>query len=334
MAVPAFDLGCDPHIPVLLQPLMEQVSPVSGVWLDGTFGAGGYSRALLAAGAERVIAVDRDPEVFAYAGELVRTYGHRLRLVEGKFADLDRITDVPLDGITLDLGVSSMQLDNAERGFSFAADGPLDMRMGRQSGTAADLVNRLDEGELADILHAYGEERAARRIARAIVHRRTREPITRTLELVSAIQGCLARSRSDRSHPATRTFQALRVAVNNEFEQLVDGLEAAERALKPGGILAVVTFHSIEDRLVKRFFRQRSGRERQGSRHAPPKLGMAARFRQRTQSPIQPDERELEHNRRSRSAKLRLGIRTSAEAGHCDRVALGLPTIKGRVMEQ
>ncbi len=334
MAAPAFDRSCDPHIPVLLRSLMEQVSPVSGVWLDGTFGAGGYSRALLAAGAERVIAVDRDPEVFVFAGELARKYGHRLRLVEGMFGNLDRIADVPLDGITLDLGVSSMQLDNAERGFSFAADGPLDMRMGRQSGTAADLVNQLNEAELADILHAYGEEHSARRIARAIVHRRTREPITRTLELVSAIQGCLPRPRPGHSHPATRTFQALRVAVNNEFEQLVDGLEAAERALKAGGILAVVTFHSIEDRLVKRFFRQRSGRELQGSRHAPPKLGMAARFHQRTRIAIQPDEQELEYNRRSRSARLRIGIRTSAEAGHCDRVALGLPTMKRGTMEQ
>ncbi len=314
-----------PHTPVLLRPLMEAISPVSGVWLDGTFGAGGHSRALLEGGARRVIAVDRDPAALKLAAAWAWTYGDRLQLVEGPFGHLDRYVDVPLDGITLDLGVSSMQLDDPDRGFSFIADGPLDMRMGRQGPTAADLVNRLTEAELADILHLYGEERAARRVARAIVDRRAMAPFTRTLELATVVEGCLPRARQGRSHPATRAFQALRIAVNGEFEQLVDGLEAAERALKPGGVLAVVTFHSIEDRLVKRFFRQRGGLDGQGSRHAPPREGMTARFRPKSRGPVGPDPRELAENPRSRSGKLRIGVRTRAEAGGCDRAALGLP---------
>ncbi len=315
------------HKPVLLRSLMREVRPVSGIWLDGTLGAGGYSRALLESGAERVISLDRDPAALAAAAGWAGDYGNRLRLVEGEFGCLDRFADGPLDGVTLDLGASSMQLDDAERGFSFMADGPLDMRMARKGLTAADLVNRLSEAELAMVLRSCGEERAARRIARAAVHRRTRTPITRTLELASVVQACLPRARPGQSHPATRTFQALRIAVNGEFDQLVDGLEAAERVLKPGGILAVVTFHSIEDRLVKRFFRQRGGLDRQGSRHAPPRERMEARFRQKARTPIRPDTHELTDNRRSRSAKLRVGVRTCAEAGQCDRTELGLPLL-------
>ncbi len=325
MAVSASIRNDSPHIPVLLQPLMAEISPVSGIWLDGTFGAGGYSRALLKGGAQRVIAVDRDPVGLELAAEWAWNYGDRLQLVEGVFGSLDRYTETLLDGITLDLGVSSMQLDDAERGFSFSADGPLDMRMGRGGPTAADLVNQLTDAELADILHYYGEERAAWRIAGRILHRRAQSPITRTLELAAIVQGCLPRARPGQSHPATRTFQALRIAVNDELGQIVDGLEAAERALKPGGILAVVTFHSIEDRLVKRFFRQRGGLDGQGSRHAPQQEGITARFHLKSRRPIGPDDRELAENRRSRSAKLRIGVRTCAEAGPCDRTALGLP---------
>ena len=332
MAASASVPSSEPHIPVLLRSLLDEVSPVSGVWLDGTLGAGGYSRALLENGAERVISVDRDPAALEMAADWAGNYGDRLQLVKGGFGNLDRFADVPLDGVTLDLGVSSMQLDDPERGFSFMADGPLDMRMGSQGPTAADLVNRLTEKELADIFFLYGEERAARRIARATVRRRAKSPITRTLELASVVQGCLPRAKCGQSHPATRAFQAIRVAVNNEYEQLVDGLEAAERALKPGGFLAVVTFHSIEDRVVKRFFRQRSGMDQRGSRHAPPQESKVTRFRLKTRTPIGPDDRELAANRRSRSAKLRIGVRTCAEAGQCDRTALGLPALPRRGM--
>ncbi|MCB2136657.1 MAG: 16S rRNA (cytosine(1402)-N(4))-methyltransferase RsmH, partial [Rhodobacteraceae bacterium] len=193
------------HIPVLLRPLLEAVAPVSGLWLDGTFGAGGYARGLLAAGADRVIGIDRDPSVFAMAESWAAGYGDRLRLIEGTFSEMDRLAGEPLDGVVLDLGVSSMQIDQPERGFSFQKEGPLDMRMGAEGMTAADLVNTAGETELADILFHYGEERASRRIARAIIAAR---PFTTTLELVSVIERCLPRPKPGQSHPATRSFQA------------------------------------------------------------------------------------------------------------------------------
>ncbi|MCP3970601.1 MAG: 16S rRNA (cytosine(1402)-N(4))-methyltransferase RsmH [Rhodobacteraceae bacterium] len=315
----------DPHIPVLLRPLIAAVSPVAGVWLDGTFGAGGYTRALLEAGADKVIAIDRDPSVFGMVAQWAGQYGDRLRLVEGKFSDLNALAEVPLDGVVLDLGVSSMQLDQAERGFSFMSDGPLDMRMSGQGPDAADLVNRLCEGELADILYHFGEERASRRIARAIVRARAEAPIERTLQLAEIVLSCLPRAKPGQSHPATRSFQALRIAVNGEYEQLADGLEAAERALKPGGQLAVVSFHSIEDRMVKRFFQQRSGGGGGGSRHAPEQARIEPRFKVRTRRAVGPDDRELAENPRARSSKLRVAIRTGAPAGPCERAALGMP---------
>lgn len=312
----------EPHIPVLLGPILEAVAPVAGVWVDGTFGAGGYSRGLLNAGAARVIGIDRDPSVFRMAEAWKGEYGDRLELVEGTFSDLDSLAGEPVDGVVLDLGVSSMQLDQAERGFSFQKDGPLDMRMSDAGMTAADLVNTASEAELADILFHYGEERAARRIARAIVAAR---PIERTLDLVHVVERCLPRAKPGQSHPATRTFQAIRIAVNDEFGQLAEGLEAAERALKPGGQLAVVTFHSLEDRIVKRFFQIRSGSEGQGSRYAPARVQEKPAFTQKTRRAIGPDEGETARNPRARSAKLRIGIRTDAPAGRADRAALGLP---------
>ena len=250
-----------PHVPVLLGALMARIAPVGGVWVDGTFGAGGYTRALLQAGAERVIAIDRDPSALALAAPLQAEAGARLLLAEGNFADLDQIAggDASVDGVVLDLGVSSMQLDQPERGFSFLRDGPLDMRMGAHGTSAADLVNTAPEALLADILHHLGEERAARRIARAIVAARAEAPIATTGRLASVIEGCLPRPKPGQSHPATRSFQALRIAVNDELGALVEGLQAAERALRPGGLLAVVSFHSLEDRIVKRFM-TRGGR--------------------------------------------------------------------------
>lgn len=317
-----------PHIPVLLRPLLKAVAPVTGVWLDGTFGAGGYTRGLLKAGADKVIAVDRDPLAFQMAASWADAYGDRIQMVEGVFSRMDEYGQ-DLDGVVLDLGVSSMQLDMAERGFSFMKDGPLDMRMSQSGPSAADIVNTADEGVIADILFNYGEERASRRIARSIVKARTTALITTTLELARLIEGCLPRSKPGQSHPATRSFQALRIAVNDEYRELAEGLAAAERALKPGGKLAVVTFHSIEDRMVKRFLQARSGTAGRANRYAPLEAETVAQFSQTTRKAIGPDDQELAENPRSRSAKLRVAIRTDAPAGETDPASLGMPMIKG-----
>ncbi len=230
----------------------------------------------------------------------------------GTFSDLDSLCGEPLDGVVLDLGVSSMQLDQPERGFSFMKDGPLDMRMSQDGPSAADLVATLSETELADILYHYGEEHASRRIARAIVDARTKEPITTTLRLAEIVARQLPRPKPGQSHPATRSFQALRIAVNAEFDQLAEGLAAAERALRPGGKLAVVTFHSLEDRIVKRFFQLASGHEPAANRYAPATTQATARFTLATRKAIGPSPEEEAANPRSRSAKLRVGIRTDA----------------------
>ncbi len=313
-----------PHIPVLIRPLIAAVSPVSGVWLDGTFGNGGYARALLAAGADKVIGVDRDPLAFEMAADWINDYGDRIETVAGVFSRLDEYgTD--LDGVVLDLGVSSMQLDQAERGFSFMRDGPLDMRMSQEGPSAADLCNEADEAELADIIYLYGEERASRRIAKAIVAAR---PLHSTLQLARIVEGCLPRAKPGQSHPATRTFQALRIAVNNEYGELAEGLMAAERALKPGGKLAVVTFHSVEDRMVKRFLQARSGKTANANRYAPEVAQVTPAWRIEKRKAIGPDAQELAENPRSRSAKLRVAIRTDAPAERIDPAELGMPMKK------
>ena len=310
-----------PHTPVLLRPLLAAVAPVAGSWVDGTFGAGGYARGLLDAGADKVIGIDRDPDVFAMAAAWAGDYGDRLALVEGTFATLDTSAGGPVDGVVLDLGVSSMQLDRPERGFSFLRDGPLDMRMSRAGASAADLVNTAAEETLADILSHYGEERQARRIARAIVRARAARPFETTAQLVEVVERQLPRPKPGQSHPATRSFQAIRIAVNDEFGQLAGGLEAAERALKPGGRLAVVTFHSLEDRVVKRFLQAGGG----GSRHAPERALHRPRFLLTPKKAIGPDAAELAANPRARSARLRIATRTDAPAERVDRVAIGLP---------
>lgn len=319
-----------PHVPVLLNPLLRAVAPVSGVWLDGTFGAGGYSRGLLQAGAEKVIGVDRDPMVFRMAEGWAADYGDRLELVEGVFSRLDEYSADPLDGVVLDLGVSSMQLDLAERGFSFMRDGPLDMRMSSQGPSAADLVAEASEEELADIIFLFGEDRASRRIARAIVRARAETPITSTLQLAGIVESVLPRQKPGQSHPATRTFQALRIAVNDEYSELAGGLEAAERALKPGGLLAVVTFHSVEDRMVKRFLQARSGGAGRANRYAPETEEDAPRFEIVNRKSIGPDADEIDANPRARSSRLRVGRRTEAPAGPVDRKALGMPQLRGK----
>ena len=312
-----------PHIPVLIRPLIAAVSPVAGTWLDGTFGAGGYTRALLDAGAEKVIAVDRDPLAFEMAQDWAAG-DPRIEMVQGTFSNLDSF-GADLDGVVLDLGVSSMQLDRAERGFSFLRDGPLDMRMSQDGDSAADLVNGASEGELADIIYLFGEERASRRVARAIVAGR---PVTTTGQLAKIVEGCLPRAKPGQSHPATRTFQALRIAVNNEYGELWQGLMAAERALKPGGKLAVVTFHSVEDRMVKRFLQARGGAKGRANRYAPEVEDTDAGFVIDTKKAVGPDAQELDENPRSRSAKLRVATRTAAAAQEVDPKEIGMPMLK------
>ena len=317
-----------PHVPVLLNPLLAAVAPVRGIWVDGTFGAGGYARGLLAAGADLVIGIDRDPAVFAMAAEWAGDYGDRLRLVQGTFSELDVLAGEPVDGVVLDLGVSSMQLDQPERGFSFLHDGPLDMRMGQAGPSAADLLNTADEARIADVLHYYGEERAARRIARAIVAAR---PLATTAQLAEVVQSCLPRPKPGQSHPATRSFQAIRIWVNDEFGQLLAGLEAAERALNPGGHLAVVSFHSLEDRVVKRFMQARANAAGGGSRHAPVAQLDPPGFTLPFRRAVGADADELAANPRARSAFLRVAVRTDAPAGRADPARLGLPRLPGGV---
>ncbi|RBI74639.1 16S rRNA (cytosine(1402)-N(4))-methyltransferase [Roseovarius sp. TE539] len=323
--------GDAPHVPVLLGPLLEAVAPVQGTWLDGTLGAGGYARGLLRAGAAHVIGLDRDPAAL----EMARTgwasdCAGRVTLVQDVFSNLDAHGQ-GLQGVVLDLGVSSMQLDQAARGFSFMRDGPLDMRMGGEGRSAADLVNDTDEGTLADILYLYGEERASRRIARAIVRARSEAPIVTTGQLAEIVEKCLPRGKPGQVHPATRSFLAIRIAVNDELGELSAGLAAAERALAPGGHLAVVTFHSIEDRMVKRFMQSRSGGGGRGSRHAPEIEHPEPQFIQATRKALSADAQEVARNPRARSARLRVATRTSAAARPLDRRTLGQPLPRGGV---
>ncbi len=303
------------HIPVLLRPVLEALDPRPGdVIVDGTFGAGGYSAALLASGAG-VLGIDRDPTAIAAAAPMLAAHP-TLRLVHGRFGDLEAIAERQaggaVDGVVLDIGVSSMQIDEAERGFSFQKDGPLDMRMSRSGPSAADVVNRLKVGDLARVLNFLGEERQAGRIARAIEARRAERPFERTLDLAQVVGRVLGRSPKDRIDPATRTFQALRIYVNDELGELTRALVAAERVLKPGGRLAVVTFHSLEDRIVKRFLRDRS-EDASTSRHLPDVQHKDRTFESRNR-PVAGEEEEIASNPRARSAKLRSAVRTSAQA--------------------
>ena len=302
------------HLPVLLNEVVTGLAIVPGETLvDGTFGAGGYTRALLGEGAGRVIGFDRDPNAIANGPSLVPD--ERLTLIEERFSQMDRVLAerglLPVDGIALDIGVSSMQLDQADRGFSFQKDGPLDMRMSRSGETAAEFLNHAEEGDIARVLKEYGEEPRARAVARAIVAAR---PLTRTAELAAVVRKALGYRQGQKSDPATRTFQAIRIHLNAELDELEQGLRAAERSLRPGGRLAVVTFHSLEDRIVKRFLKIRSGDVPAGSRHRPMVApGPAPTFEQ-VAKPVSPSEAELARNPRARSARLRTAIRTAAPA--------------------
>lgn len=305
------------HIPVMLREVVEALAPRDGgIYVDGTFGRGGYSRVILESAKTQVVGIDRDPEAIEAGQEAVRAYGSRLRLIHGAFGDMkellarENIREV--DGVTLDLGVSSPQIDTPARGFSFQEDGPLDMRMSRQGRTAADIVNESGEKELADIIFNLGEERFARRVARQIVASRKENPITRTVSLAAIVRSVVPRSK-DGVDPATRTFQALRIAVNDELGELTRGLEAAEKILRPEGRIAVVSFHSLEDRCVKNFLRSRSDSAPRGSRHAPESESFVKpTFRLLTRKPSLPSAAEIEANPRSRSARLRAAERTSA----------------------
>jgi 16S rRNA (cytosine1402-N4)-methyltransferase len=301
-------------VPVLVNEVIAALAISGGeTVVDGTFGAGGYTRAMLAAGAGRVVGLDRDPDAIEAGGSLVPD--SRLTLIEERFSQMDRaLADRGIglvDAIALDIGVSSMQLDRADRGFSFQADGPLDMRMSRSGLTAAEYLNTAEEAEIVRVLRDYGEEPRARAIARAIVAAR---PVERTAELAAIVRRAAGFRQGQKSDPATRTFQAIRIHLNAELEELEEGLEAAERALKPGGRLAVVTFHSLEDRIVKRFFRERSGGTPAGSRHRPALVDPEQPTFERVAKPVSPSEPELAVNPRARSARLRSPIRTSAPA--------------------
>lgn len=306
------------HQPVMLSEVMAALAPRDdGIYVDGTFGAGGYSRALLEAANCVVWGIDRDPDIVARGQALARAFPGRLTLVPGRFGRMDVLLGArgvgDVDGVALDLGVSSLQLDDPARGFSFRRDGPLDMRMERTGPTAADVVNQADEGQIARILRDFGEERRARRIARAIVTARKRAPITRTLELAKLVRS-VGRPSADGIDPATRTFQALRIYVNDELGELERGLEAAERLLKAGGRLAVVCFHSLEDRMVKLFLNERGGRAPRPHRHAPPDPEPARppTFRLRFRGALKPKDEEVAANPRARSARLRAAERVEA----------------------
>lgn len=322
------------HIPVMLSEVLDFLEPKAGrTFIDGTFGAGGYSAGLLAAAPCNVLAIDRDPGAREFAVALEAQFPGRLKFVLGRYAEMGEIAAregiEAVSGVALDLGVSSMQLDEAERGFSFAKDGPLDMRMGNDGPTAADLVNSLPEAELASILVTLGEERRARAIVRAIAARRAEAPITRTMELADLVASVLGRKHDDAKHPATRTFQAIRLYLNQELRELALGLSAAEHLLAPRGRLVVVTFHSLEDRIAKRFFAARSLPAPRGSRHLPERgqTAIAPSFQLLNRRPLSPSKEEIRVNPRSRSARLRAGERTGAPAHALDLTSLGVPRI-------
>lgn len=323
--------GSNRHVPVLLDEVLTHLAPApGGVIIDGTFGLGGYSRAILDAGAS-VIGIDRDPNAIADGQAIVAEYGGRLQLAHGRFGDLDEIAaslgHEKVDGVVLDIGVSSMQLDEAERGFSFRFDGPLDMRMSQEGPSAADVVNTMEARDLARIISVLGEERRAGAVARAISQDRVAKPYLRTSELAGLVERVVGKKPTDPIHPATRTFQALRIYVNQELDELGRALVAAERILKPGGRLVIVSFHSLEDRIVKRFLAERSEVRAGGSRHMPERTVATPTFQLVAKGPVVAGDTETSRNPRARSAKLRAGIRTEAPSRPFDARAAGVPAL-------
>ncbi|WP_374307151.1 16S rRNA (cytosine(1402)-N(4))-methyltransferase RsmH [Dongia sp.] len=316
------------HQPVLLAEVVaalnvrhggaDNSAPQDGaIYVDGTFGAGGYSRAILEAANCTVFAIDRDPNAIAGAHDLVKEFAGRLHVIQGRFGDMVELLAErgirAVNGVTLDLGVSSMQIDEAERGFSFRFDGPLDMRMEQAGESAADIVNDMAERPLADLIFTFGEEKKARRVAKAIVAARALAPITTTSRLAEIVRRAVGPSGADRIDPATRTFQALRIAVNDEMGEIDRGLDAAERLLAPGGRMAIVSFHSLEDRRVKHFMRERAGRNPKGSRHLPELAETKPTLRLISPQGITPSEAEIAANPRARSSRLRVAEKIGAE---------------------
>lgn len=306
------------HQPVMLEEMLKYMSPKDGeVYIDGTFGAGGYTRALLKSANCKVYSIDRDPDVQFFADNLANEFPGRFHLLMGNFGNMHEVMIgagvTSVDGVVLDIGVSSMQIDTPERGFSFSHDGPLDMRMEKEGKSAEFFINNADEKEIADVIYNYGGERMSYRIARAIINARAEKPITRTAELAEIIRRAV-RKYNDKIDPATRTFQAIRIWVNDELDELARGLAAAEKLLAPGGRLVAITFHSLEDSIVKEFFNERAGKEQTYSRHQPvptkdkkqPSLALL------TKKAVKPSDDETNKNPRARSAKLRAAERTSA----------------------
>jgi len=325
------------HRPVMLAEVLAALKPHDGgVYVDGTFGAGGYSRGVLEAADCRVFAIDRDPEAIRGGAALLAAFAGRLTLIEGRFGEMERLLSrygiTSVDGVALDIGLSSMQIDEPQRGFSFLKEGALDMRMSRSGISAADIVNSAAPEQLSRIIGVLGEERRAKAIATAIVKLRQIQPIVTTADLVAAVERVTGRKRAqERIHPATRTFQALRIYVNSELEELAQGLATAERLLRPGARLAVVTFHSLEDRIVKRFFAERTGVAKSVSRHMPAgNRGPAPSFIPVIRGHREADGEEIAANPRARSAKLRAAERTAASPFPLDLEALGVPLIAGR----
>lgn len=323
------------HVPVMLPEVLSALQPeTGGIFIDGTFGAGGYSRAILQSSGAQVVAIDRDPTAISAGQTLVNESGGRLRLVQGTFGAMRQIAaDLGLEkvqGVVLDIGVSSMQIDEAARGFSFMREGPLDMRMGQDGPSAKDYVNELNAEDLARIIYIYGEEQRSRAIAKAIVKARSEAPILTTLDLVKAVEQATGPQRAqDRTHPATRTFQGLRIYVNAELDELGHALSAAEELLVEGGRLVVVTFHSLEDRIVKRFFAARGGNVPLASRHAPVETIQAkGSFSLPQKGHVEASDAERLDNPRARSAKLRFGIRTSAPAFKIDFKSIAVPQLE------
>lgn len=307
------------HTPVMVHDVVRALAPKdSDVVVDGTFGAGGYSRALLKASKCKVFAIDRDPTAEQFAEALKQEFGDRITFIVGNFADMCDLLKMygieAVDAVVLDIGVSSMQLDDASRGFSFRHDAPLDMRMSRQGWSAADVIAHASEEELANIIFQYGEEKASRRIAKAIVKARMEAPITRTVQLAEIVRGVV--QKSGKIDPATRTFQALRIHVNDELGALKQALNSAERILRPGGRLVVVTFHSLEDRMVKQFMQNRGGREGIGSRHLPIQQSVLPSFSLPRPNKLLPSSEEMQANARARSATLRIAVRNENPARH------------------
>ena len=316
----------------MLDEVLDSLAPQSAdVIVDGTFGAGGYSSAILAAGA-KVIGIDRDPDAIAAGAELVSQANGQLTLLEGRFSRLDHLVEnagfSQVDGIVLDVGVSSMQLDQHHRGFSFRHDGPLDMRMEQSGPTAADLVNLVERANLTRIIGILGEERKASRVSRAIIERRAKMKFSTTADLANVVAQAVGKGKNDRIHPATRTFQALRIFLNSELEELASALLAAERLLKPGGRIVVVSFHSLEDRVVKRFFANRSGGDG-GSRYLPQSEKLSPSFLLVKRGAVKPGQMEVDRNPRARSAKLRAARRTDAVALHDGFKIFGLADFSG-----